>query len=72
MVSKQTCKSEFESHWVPYSFGLVLHQSKELCKLLYPDNPAGNLHDVVANMVDCIFSACIVIIIKACWWCGSF
>ena len=26
--------SEFESHWVPHSFGLVLHQSKELRKLL--------------------------------------
>ena len=25
--------SEFESHWAPHSFGLVLHQSKALCKL---------------------------------------
>ena len=29
----QTCKSEFESHWVPYSFGLVPHLSKTLSKL---------------------------------------
>ena len=37
MVSKldlKTCKSEFESHWVPHSIGLVPHRSKELCKLL--------------------------------------
>ena len=27
--------SEFESHWVPHSFGLVPHRSKELCKLPY-------------------------------------
>ena len=26
--------SEFESHWVPYSFGLVPHRNKELRKLL--------------------------------------
>ena len=32
---KQTCKSEFESHWVSYSFGLVPHRSKELRKLPY-------------------------------------
>ena len=25
--------SECPSHWVPYSFGLVPHRSKELCKL---------------------------------------
>ncbi len=31
---EQTCKSEFESHWVPHSFGLVLHLSKKLSKLL--------------------------------------
>ena len=24
-LDKQTFKSEFESHWVPHSFGLVLH-----------------------------------------------
>ena len=37
MVSKiylQTCKSEFVSHWVPHSFGLVIHLSKTLSKLL--------------------------------------
>ena len=28
-------KIEFESHWVPHSFGLVLHRSKELRKLLH-------------------------------------
>ena len=27
--------SELESHWVPHSFSLVPHRSKELCKLLY-------------------------------------
>ena len=27
--------SEFESHWVPHSFGLVLHRSKEFRKLLH-------------------------------------
>ena len=31
----QTYTCEFESHWVPHSFGLVLHRSKELCKLLF-------------------------------------
>ena len=38
MVSKldqQTYTSEFESHWVPHSFGLVLNRSKELRKLLH-------------------------------------
>ena len=25
----------YQSHWVSHSFGLVPHQSKELCKLLY-------------------------------------
>ena len=38
MVSKldyQTCKSEFESHWVPHSVGLVPHWSKELRELQY-------------------------------------
>ena len=33
-LDKQTCKSEFESHWVPHSFGLVPHVSKKLSKLL--------------------------------------
>ena len=38
MVSKldsQTYTSEFESHWVPHSFGLVLNRSKDLRNLLY-------------------------------------
>ena len=38
MVSKldsQTYTSEFESHWVPHSFGLVLNRSKDLRKLLH-------------------------------------
>ncbi len=38
MVSKldwQTYTSEFESHWVPHSYGLVLHLSKKLSKLNY-------------------------------------
>ena len=26
-------ESDFESHWVPYSFGFVPNRSKELCKL---------------------------------------
>ena len=30
----ETHTCEFESHWVPHSFGLVPHQSKELRKLL--------------------------------------
>ena len=34
-LDKQTYTSEFESHWVPHSFGLVPHRSKELRKLLY-------------------------------------
>ena len=36
LVSKldlQTYTSEFESHWVPLSYGLVPHLSKKLCKL---------------------------------------
>ena len=36
MVSKldsQTYTSEFESHWVPLSYGLVPHLSKKLSKL---------------------------------------
>ena len=43
MVSKldwQTSKSEFESHWVPHSYGLVQHLSKTLSKLL----PIVNRH----------------------------
>ena len=28
-LDKQTFKSEFESHWVPYSYGLVPHLSKK-------------------------------------------
>ena len=37
MVSKldeQTFMSEFESHWVPHSYGLMQHLSKKLSKLL--------------------------------------
>ena len=34
-LDKQTCKSEFESHWVPHSFSLVLHLSKKLGNLLH-------------------------------------
>ena len=30
----QTFSSEFESHWVLYSFGLVPHPNKKLSKLL--------------------------------------
>ena len=33
-LDSQTYTSEFESHWVPHSFGLVPHRSKELCELL--------------------------------------
>ena len=32
-VDKQTYTSEFESHWVPHSYGLVPHLSKKLSKL---------------------------------------
>ena len=38
MVSKldsQTYTSEFESHWVPHLFGLLLNRSKDLRKLLF-------------------------------------
>ena len=38
MVGKldwQPCKSEFKSHWVPHSFGLVPNLSKKLSKLRY-------------------------------------
>ena len=30
----QSFMSEFKSHWVPYSYDLVTHLSKKLCKLL--------------------------------------
>ena len=33
-LDKQTCKSEFESHWVSRSFGLVPQLSKKLSKFL--------------------------------------
>ena len=33
-LDQQTYTSEFESHWVPYSLGLVPNQSKELRKLI--------------------------------------
>ena len=33
-IDLQTCKSEFESHWVPHLFGLVLLLSETLRKLL--------------------------------------
>ena len=35
-LDKQTCMSEFESHWVPLSYGLVPHLSKMLSKLQPP------------------------------------
>ena len=31
-LDKQTYTSEFESHWVPLSYGLVPHLSKKLSK----------------------------------------
>ena len=34
----KTCESEFESHWVPQSFGLGPHLSKKLRKLLLSTN----------------------------------
>ena len=33
-LDKQTFTSEFESQWVPYSYGLELHQNKKLSELL--------------------------------------
>ena len=33
MLDEQTYTSEFDSHWVPHSCGLVLHLSKKLSKL---------------------------------------
>ena len=33
-LDKQTYTGEFESHWVPYTSGLVPHLSKKLSKLL--------------------------------------
>ena len=53
MVSKldsQTYTSEFESHWVPHSFGLVLNRSKDLRKLLHAETRA-NKND--KNGCDC-------------------
>ena len=46
MASKQTFTSEFDSHWVPQSNGLVLHLRKSLSKLLlsyglFPCLPTG-------------------------------
>ena len=41
MVSKldlQTYTSEFESHWVPHSYGFVPHLSKKLSKLPQSSN----------------------------------
>ena len=35
----QTYTSEFESHWVPYSYGLVPYLSKNLSKLLQTITP---------------------------------
>ena len=31
-LDQQTYTSEFDSHWVPHSFGLGPYRSKELCK----------------------------------------
>ena len=45
----QTYTSEFESHWVPHSFGLVPHRSKELCKLLFYNRDIGPAVRVFAN-----------------------
>ena len=33
-LDEQTYTSEFESHWVPHSFGLCHIKAKALCKLL--------------------------------------
>ena len=47
MVSKldqQTFTSEFEFHWVPYSFGLVPHQNKKLRQFQLPVKKLWNLH----------------------------
>ena len=37
-LNKQTFTREFESHWVPNSFGLVPQVSKKLSKLLFNTN----------------------------------
>ena len=37
-LDKQTYTSEFESHWVPISYGLVPNLSKKLCKFPYIDH----------------------------------
>ena len=39
-LDKQTYTSEFESHWVPLSYGLVPHLSKKLRK--FPLHPRDN------------------------------
>ena len=59
MVSKldeQTYTSEFESHWVPLSYGLVPHLSKKLSKLplgkgMDPVIPPVQQRDVVEGLV---------------------
>ena len=33
-LDQENFMSKFEFHWVPHSFGLVSHQSKEMRKLL--------------------------------------
>ena len=33
-LDNQNFTSEFESHWLPHSFGFVLHLSKKFGKLL--------------------------------------
>ena len=38
-LDEQTYTSEFESYWVPHSYGLVPHLSKKLCKLLPSNQP---------------------------------
>ena len=55
MVSKvdsQTSTGEFESHWVPYSYGPEPHLSKKLSKLLLLTRSCGN------NGI-CTFAVCI-------------
>ena len=37
-LDKQTCKSEFESYWVPHSLGLVPHLSKNLVNYDYREH----------------------------------
>ena len=31
--------SEFESHWIGYSYAIVPHRSKKLSELLIPEGP---------------------------------